>query len=124
MWSTLVPIIGGLLDKIIPDKTKADEAKLKLMELQISGQLDEISKQQSINEKESESSSIFISGWRPAIGWILAASIAYQYLLRPLLIGFNISTTLPGLDEMLWELMFGMVGVSGLHTFEKVNMSR
>ena len=124
MWGTLFPLIGGLLDKIIPDKDKADEAKLKLMELQLSGQLEEITQQQSVNRVEAGSGSLFVSGWRPAIGWILAASIAYQYLVRPFLIGFNVSPNLPGLDEMLWELMFGMVGVSSLHTFEKVNVPK
>ena len=81
--------------------------------------------QTDINKEEAKSSSLFVSGWRPAIGWVCALALAYQYLLRPLggtfaaLIGVAIPP-LPGLDDNLWQLMMGMLGMGGLRTFEKV----
>ena len=32
MWQLLIPLLGNVFDKIFPDKTKADEAKARLIE--------------------------------------------------------------------------------------------
>jgi hypothetical protein len=81
--------------------------------------------QLAVNEKEAQSSSLFVAGWRPAIGWVCALALAYQFILRPLGIftaqslGHPIATP-PGLDDTLWQLLFGMLGLGSLRTFEKV----
>jgi len=114
-----------LINKIFPDPAQASEAKLKLLELQQNGELAIMTAQTDINKQEASSSSVFVSGWRPAIGWVCALALAYQYLVRPLggtiasLLGMTIPP-LPGLDDNLWQLMMGMLGMGGLRTFEKV----
>ena len=114
-----------LINKIFPDPAQASEAKLKLLELQQNGELAIMTAQTDINKTEAASSSVFVSGWRPAIGWVCALALAYQYLVRPLggtiasLLGMTIPP-LPGLDDNLWQLMMGMLGMGGLRTFEKV----
>jgi len=114
-----------LINKIFPDPAQASEAKLKLLELQQNGELAIMTAQTDINKTEAANSSVFVSGWRPAIGWVCALALAYQYLVRPL--GGNIASLLgmtipplPGLDDNLWQLMMGMLGMGGLRTFEKV----
>jgi hypothetical protein len=114
-----------LINKLFPDPAQASEAKLRLLELQQNGQLAIMTAQTDINKQEAASSSVFVSGWRPAIGWVCALALAYQYLFKPLLTwllmtaGFQIPT-MPGLDDNLWQLMMGMLGMGGLRTFEKV----
>jgi len=114
-----------LINKIFPDPTQASEAKLKLLELQQNGELAIMTAQTDINKQEAVNSSVFVSGWRPAIGWVCALALAYQYLVRPLggtiasVMGMTIPP-LPGLDDNLWQLMMGMLGMGGLRTFEKV----
>ena len=114
-----------LINKIFPDPAQASEAKLKLLELQQNGELAIMTAQTDINKTEATNSSVFVSGWRPAIGWVCALALAYQYLVRPLggtiasLLGMTIPP-LPGLDDNLWQLMMGMLGMGGLRTFEKV----
>ena len=114
-----------LINKLFPDPIQAADAKLKLLELQQSGELATMTAQTDINKQEAASSSVFVSGWRPAIGWVCALALAYQYLFKPLLTwllmtaGFQIPT-MPGLDDNLWQLMMGMLGMGGLRTFEKV----
>lgn len=114
-----------LINKIFPDPAQASEAKLKLLELQQNGELAIMTAQTDINKQEASSSSVFVSGWRPAIGWVCALALAYQYLFRPLagtvagVLGVTIPP-LPGLDDNLWQLMMGMLGMGGLRTFEKV----
>lgn len=129
MWQLVIPIIGNVLDKIFPDKTKADEAKAKLIELQMNGELQQILGQLEINKAEAQSDNVFVSGWRPYIGWVCGTALAYQYLIRPIATWvcalFNVTLPpMPGLDDMLWQLMFGMLGMGGLRTIEKIKLSK
>lgn len=120
MWPQLLGLLPSIFDKIWPDKTKADEAKARLLEIQLNGELDQIKGQLEINKEEAKSASVFVSGWRPAIGWVCAAALAFQYLARPLLVGFGFANQLPALDDTLWQLLFGMLGLGALRTVEKI----
>ena len=117
----LLGIGGKLIDKLIPDPAARDAAKLDLLKLQQSGELAAMLAQTDVNKVEAASGSVFVAGWRPAIGWVCAAAMGYQYLLRPFLVAFNPVLAVPGLDENLWQLLAGMLGLGGLRTFEKVN---
>lgn len=122
--SAALDLGNTLINKIFPDPAQADAAKLELLKLQQSGELATMTAQTDINKEEAKSTSLFVSGWRPAIGWVCALALAYQYLLRPLMTwgttvaGFNLPPMV-GLDDNLWQLMMGMLGMGGLRTFEK-----
>lgn len=125
MWNLLIPVLGQVLDKIFPDQTQANEAKAKLIELQMNGELQKIAGQLEVNKAEAQNSNLFVAGWRPAIGWVCALALFYQFIVRPLIAwGFAIYghplPPMPGLDDMLWELLFGMLGLGSLRTVEKV----
>lgn len=88
--------------------------------------------QMEVNKVEAASDSLFVKGWRPAIGWIGVASMAYQFLIYPMLVwlwtflqakGF-IPKELqapPMLDtNALWVVLSGMLGIAGMRTVEKV----
>lgn len=115
----LLGIGGKLIDKLIPDPAAQDAARLELLKLQQNGELLAMTAQTEINKAEASNPSIFVSGWRPAIGWVCALAMGYQYLARPFMIAFFPSLTFPGLDDNLWQLMMGMLGLGGLRTFEK-----
>ena len=123
---TAVLDIGGkLIDRMWPDPAQAATAKLELIKLQQSGDLAQMTGQLDINKIEAASSSTFVSGWRPAIGWVCALALLYQYLVRPLAVAVFAAVghplpVMPGLDENLWQLMMAMLGMGGLRTFEKV----
>jgi len=91
------------------------EADLKLA----TGQLE-------INKAEASSMDSFRAGWRPLIGYICAAALGWNYVVKPLVVwGCAIwapTVAVPdiALDSNLWELMFGMLGLGGLRTFEKL----
>lgn len=118
------PITAGIdlatvaIKRIWPDKSE-EQARELASQLQIvQGQLD-------INKAEAASPNAFTSSWRPAIGWVCALALFFQYVARPLLTWVGLLTghqwpQLPGIDNALWELMMGMLGMSGLRTFEKV----
>jgi hypothetical protein len=115
----LLGIGGKLIDKLIPDPAAQDAARLELLKLQQSGELAAMTAQTEINKVEASNPSVFVSGWRPAIGWVCALAMGYQYLARPFMTAFYPALTFPGLDDNLWQLMMGMLGLGGLRTFEK-----
>jgi len=123
---TAVLDIGGkLIDRMWPDPAQAATAKLELIKLQQSGDLAQMTGQLEINKVEAANANIFVSGWRPAIGWVCALALLYQYLVRPLAMAVFAAVghplpVMPGLDENLWQLMMAMLGMGGLRTFEKV----
>jgi hypothetical protein len=121
LLDALLGLGGKLVDKLIPDPAARDAAKLELLKLQQSGELAAMVAQTDINKVEAANPSLFVSGWRPAVGWVCALAMAYQYLLRPFLTAFYPVLTFPGLDDNLWQLLAGMLGLGGLRTFEKLN---
>jgi hypothetical protein len=116
-------IAAGLkiVDKFVPDP----QAKIAA-EADLRRDLQEWDRAQAeTNTAEAQSGGWFVAGWRPWIGWVCGAAMAYQYVISPLVVwgaalaGHPIPMP-PRLDDMLWELMFGMLGLGGLRTFEKI----
>ena len=133
MWAALIPVLGNLIDKILPDPQAAAEAKIRVMELAQQGELAVLnadlklaSGQLEINKAEAASLDGFRAGWRPLIGYICAAALGWNYVVKPLVVwGCAIwfpTVDIPNLvlDDNLWQLMFGMLGLGGLRTFEKL----
>lgn len=136
-----LPVIDGLLglgtaliDRIFPDKAKADEAKLRLLEMQQTGELAVLQaetqlalKQGDINVEEAKSDSLFKSGWRPGLGWICVLAFGAKWLAGPFLFvlaqftGHHIELPPIDMTEML-PILIGMLGLGGLRTYEKVKI--
>jgi hypothetical protein len=131
--------IVGSVGKIADDLFTSDEERLKAdiqaMEIGLRAAVvdaDLIKGQQEINKVEAAHHSVFVAGWRPAIGWVGVTALAYQYIVYPLLTwawallqanGYVPSnlTPPPILDfEALMILMTGILGIAGARTFEKV----
>jgi hypothetical protein len=124
--AALLSFGSTLIDKFFPDPNQAQQAKAQLLEMQTKGELDQMLGQLEINKVEASNQSVFVSGWRPAIGWVCALALAYQYLFKPLMtwgaaVTGHTVPPMPGLDDNLWQLMMGMLGMGGLRTFEKIN---
>lgn len=116
-------VAAGLkvLDKFIPDPAAKAKAEADLRDALLASDRAQL----EVNKSEAASGSLFVGGWRPAIGWVCAGAVLYTYLLVPIgmwamfVIGKPIAKP-PVLDANLWELMFAMLGLGGLRTFEKV----
>lgn len=115
MISELISAVFGVVDKLLP----ADECELtKVRNEKLKTELAPLLQQLKINEAEAYHRSIFIAGWRPFIGWICGVALGYSFLIRPILSGFGIE--LAHVDTgSLYPLMMGLLGMSGLRTFEK-----
>lgn len=75
--------------------------------------------QTEVNKAEAASSSVFVAGWRPFIGWCCGFGILWVYFIGPLL-SFVFSRPMPGTDlGNLLILVGNLLGMAGLRTYEK-----
>lgn len=124
--SALLDVGGKVIDRLWPDPVQAATAKLELIKLQQSGELAAMAGQLDINKVEAASASVFVSGWRPFIGWVCGAACAWNWiglkiaLFAAAYFGHPLALTPADLSEMTPVLM-GMLGIGGLRTIEKLN---
>lgn len=106
-----------VIEKIWPNKTEQEKAELAAALAIVQGQLE-------VNQAEAASSSVFVAGWRPFIGWVCGAACAWNWIGLPvtkmwlMLAGHTLDLSPADLTEMLPVLM-GMLGLGALRTFEK-----
>ena len=116
MLSTLAALVApamSILEKAIPDKDLREKLSHELAVLadkQITAQIE-------VNKVEAAHKSIFIAGWRPAIGWICGFALLYSTIISPIL---GIWFTVPVVDtSLLTTVLMGMLGLGAMRTFEK-----
>ena len=112
--------ISDLIGRAIPDKNKRME-----LEASIKSQMIDLQKAQAdINLEQAKHPSIFVSGSRPAILWICALGLAWQFFLAPLMnwivvvTGSSIQPPIIN-TEGLMTLTLSLLGLGGLRTAEK-----
>ncbi|MDZ7721679.1 MAG: 3TM-type holin [candidate division KSB1 bacterium] len=122
-------ILGDLIDSVdnlIDNTFTSKEEKLELKNELVKSKalfLSAINASQShTNTTEANSGSLFIAGWRPAIGWIGALALFYQFIVYPILLWFNVSDTPPAPFDysLLYSIITGMLGIAGLRSFDKI----
>ncbi len=122
---SLLPMLGEILDRVIPDKAEAAKARLEMEGKLLEAATAQAGQQAAINQTEAASSNIFVAGWRPFIGWVCGAGLAWAFIVAPmaswLLAALEIRQSLPRLEiEYLLELVVAMLGLDRLRTFEKL----
>lgn len=125
MLSALIGPATQLIDKFVEDKDKKNELAHEIATM-AERHAQELSKGQlEINKEEAKHRSIFVSGWRPSVGWVCSIAMAYHFVFQPLII-FGVSMAgveipeLPRFDmNSLMTVLMGMLGLGGLRTYEK-----
>jgi len=76
--------------------------------------------QVELNKIGAAHRSIFVAGWRPAVGWVCAVGLAFAFLVNPIL-QWAVGKPGPELPlDIMMELVIGMLGLAGLRTAEKL----
>lgn len=127
--SNLLSTVGGkLIDRLWPDPAQAQEAKLKLLEMQQTGELaqlaadtDLLKGQLAVDQAEASNPSIFVAGARPFILWVCGVAFAWhfvvlQFLLLILSIFHVVVPPLPELD--MSTIMTLTLGLCGMRSFD------
>jgi len=128
-----LPLIGKIVDKIIPDPVAAAEAKQKAAALAMQGELAYLDAdvklaigQMEINKEEAKDPSLFKSGWRPAVGWLCVAGFAYMAVIRPIVpwvaqvAGLNVPPMPPVDTSEIMAILMGMLGLGGMRSAERI----
>ncbi len=117
--------IKGILDKFIPDADVKLKAQLELATKEIVQEHERLMGQISVNVEEAKHPNIFVSGWRPAVGWICAISLGYTFMGYPLLTWLTQLAKVqppPNLNsDLLTYLISAMLGVGAMRTIDKYN---
>jgi hypothetical protein len=115
-----VEAVGNVFDKLFTSDEEKLQAQAVLEKLrQHPGEL-----QVELNKIEASHKSVFVAGWRPAVGWVCAAAVAWAYLGHPVFV-WAAALWAPGLTapeihtDNLFELVLAMLGMAGLRSFDK-----
>lgn len=121
----ILPAVTDVIGRFLPEDKEARAKAERQLEQQLATHLAKIDVAQlEINKTEAAHRSIWVSGWRPFIGWSCGVALAWSYVVTPIL-HFGLAQAgllvdLPAMDmsEMMPVLM-GILGLGGLRTFEK-----
>jgi hypothetical protein len=113
------------LDKFFPDADLELKGKLEAAASEINNSYQLQLSQLEINKVEAGSTSIFVSGWRPAIGWVCGVSLLYAALVEPIArfiatVLFTYTGLFPIINtELTLQILLGLLGLAGMRSFEK-----
>jgi Holin of 3TMs, for gene-transfer release len=126
-----VKVVGDTLTSLFTN----DDAREKALEMQKAQQAYDlemakieqslITAQTDINKIEAANPSIFVSGWRPFVGWVCAVALLYVAILEPLIrfvakVIFGYQGEFPVIDTTItMQVLLGMLGLSGMRSFDK-----
>ena len=122
----ILGIVGQIFDRVIPDKAAAEKAKLEAAAALQTQDFQLALEQIKVNTEEAKSASVFVSGWRPACGWIGAFALGYAAILEPFSrfvakVGFGYAGVFPVVDTTItMQILFGILGLGAYRSFEKV----
>jgi len=123
--TAVTTLADSAIKRIWPDATEIEKAKLAQLSQELQNQFSLVMGQLEINKIEAASSSVFVSGWRPAIGWVCGTALAYAAIIEPLarfvaVVIFHYAGPFPVIDtELTLQVLLGLLGLAGLRSFEK-----
>ena len=131
----LIPVaseIVGKVGQLADDLFTSDEEREKAALDAYNAETARLGGQVEINKIEAASKSIFVAGWRPAVGWCGVLAMLYQFIVYPLMVWawsamqaagwINLALTAPPMldTDALWVILTGMLGLGAARTVEKV----
>lgn len=122
---SLIGPVADILDKFVEDKDQKAQLAHDIATMAERHAHESVQAQLEINKKEAEHPSLFVSGWRPAVGWVCVLGMAGNFITIPLtnmvleIAGYDVA--LPLIDmETLLPVLLGMLGLGAMRTVEKV----
>jgi hypothetical protein len=123
--SLALEIGGKVLDRVFPDPTERAKAQLELLKLEQSGDLAVMTAQTDINKVEAGNAHLFVSGWRPFVGWCCGIALLYASLIEPFSrfiaqVVFKYNGEFPYIDtDLTLQILLGLLGLAGMRSWEK-----
>ena len=120
-FGKIISSVGNIADDLITTDEEVMTLKLKAFEIEAGA----VQKIHETNIAEAHHRSLFVAGWRPAIGWIGAIGLGYNFIIYPFILWANaiwgfVETPPPMIDSNeLWTIITGMLGLGAYRSFEK-----
>ena len=118
MIQALIAPVAGLLDKFIEDKDTKNKIAFEISTMADKHAQELALAQIGVNREEAKGN-WFQSAWRPATGWVCVLGLLTNFLVSPILAGFNV--TIPQADaSVMMPLLLGLLGLAGARSFDKI----
>ena len=116
--SSLIGPATKLLDKVIEDKDQKNALAHEIATMAERHAQELAQGQLEVNKVEAAHKSLFVAGWRPAIGRVCALGLFYNVILANII---GIWVDVPEIDTtLLVPVMMGMLGLGAMRSYEKV----
>jgi hypothetical protein len=122
----MVSTVGQIVNKFIPDRDAQVKIEAELQAKLIEFESTMAKAQTDVNAVEAASPSLFVSGWRPSVGWVCAVAFAWQFVGQPffswvyILVTHQPAPVVALQSDALMTVLIGMLGLGGYRTFEKI----
>ena len=132
LLSGLFDLGKGLIDRLFPDPAAKAAAQLELLKMQQAGDLAQLAADTDLAKLQIQTNiaeaagNWFTAGWRPCIGWVCGAGLAYAALIEPFVrfiakVWFGYTGEFPVIDTTLtMQILMGMLGLGAMRSVEKV----
>ena len=133
LLSGLFDLGKGLIDRLFPDPAAKAAAQMELLKMQQAGELAQLAAETDLaklqiqtNIEEAKSTNWWVAGWRPAIGWVCGAGLAYAALVEPFArfaakVWFGYTGDFPIIDtDLTLQILMGMLGLGAMRSVEKI----
>ena len=125
MLQALIGPVAGLLDKFIEDKDTKNALAHEISTM-AERHAQELAKGQlEVNKVEAASQSMFVAGWRPAVGWVCVLGMASNFIIIPMA-NFGLALAESGVTIPLIEtstmmpVLMGRLGLGAMRSGETV----
>ena len=128
----ILEIGKGIINRLFPDPAAAAAAQLELLKMQQNGDLAQLAADTDLAKLQIQTNiaeaagNWFTAGWRPCIGWVCGAGLAYAALIEPFArfiakVWFGYTGEFPVIDTTLtMQILMGMLGLGAMRSVEKV----
>jgi hypothetical protein len=124
----IVDTVGKIADDLITTEQEKLQMELESRKLDLEEKkIDQANNlaQVEVNKEEAKSSSLFVAGWRPSIGWVCGLALFYAAIFEPFArfvakVMFSYAGEFPVIDtDLTMQILFGLLGIAGMRTYEK-----
>ena len=128
----ILEIGKGIINRLFPDPAAAAAAQLELLKMQQNGDLAQLAADTDLAKLQIQTNiaeaagNRFTAGWRPCIGWVCCAGLAYAALIEPFArfiakVWFGYTGEFPVIDTNLtMQILMGMLGLGAMRSIEKI----
>lgn len=119
-------LVDDIVKRIWPDANEEQKMKFEQFKTELDAVWRNQLAQLDINKLEAQSTSLFVSGWRPAIGWVCGVALTYAAVIEPLVrfvavVGFGYVGAFPVLDtDITLQILLALLGLGGYRSIEKI----